>query len=438
MTNNYKTVLTALVLIIIASLAFAISTDQAVAITTTQNNYLMTNETASVLNGQITYKTDKYTVVAATSNSTINAYIPINDTTGVIASQDVEVREIIKTAIIYSKINTQNQNMSASNWPFSYSTKSYFSDLANDFGALKNGLITVQTELNKLTDNQSKELSTSAAEAKTMTDELTLQCTQIETQLEIARQFETNFFNTPDTNNSTKYENYYKEYFNEINTLRNNFNTFDKKLTELSQGIGAAENPLLTIDQKRSFQSILTTPVNTRRLPTFFSQTDQLRTTIEGIFNDAKNSEGFAATLASRKSRSEAWVLIYGRNETLLKVDPSFETLQTAADAVLLSTNVDLWNNQDAVTALKSNYTNAKSRFESSEYEKSKIAATTAINNIKLIITDGIQQTTNNSNELITQVIIGLAAAGIILFIIEKFILNKKKKKEEYDEPEYN
>lgn len=432
-----KMALIALGLIIFASMAFSISADSALAIVSVQNNYLMPNETASVLNGMITYKGEKYIIVAAQGNSTINAYIPVKSSTGEIASQDVEVSELVKTTIIYTKMNQLNQSIPAANWPFSYSTKSYFTDSANDFGALMNSILTVGTELKKINDPAATQLATTAETTQGMADDLAAESTKMADQLDNARVFEQNFFNNPDTNKTSNYENYYSGYFGEMQTIKDKFNALDTKLSELTQGIGALETTKITVDQKGSFQRLLALPTNPKRMPDLFSTTDQLRTEIESVFNEGKNSGGFTATLATRKVRNEAWLLLYGNNAELIKLDKSFVTLQKAANAVLSTDNVDLWENQDAVMALKTNWAGAESRFNNAEYDKAKNFATNAQQNVKQIISGGVKPTVDNTSDIMVKAIIGLVVLVIVIFVVQNLILKKKKKEDEYDPEQY-
>lgn len=432
-----KTAISAIMLIVLAAGVFAISADQAIAIVSVQNNYLMPNETASVSKGLITYSGEQYQIVAAQIDSKINAYIPIKNSTGEIATKDIEVRDLIKTTIIYSQISQLNQSVSAADWPFSYSTKSYFFDLSNDYGALMNSLITVKTELNKLGDSQSKQIASDAETASAMADDLAAESTKMAAQVDGARAFETDFLNNPDTNKITLYENYYDDYFSSVQAIKEKFSALDTKLTTISQGIGALENSALTVDQKRSYQALLAEPVNARRLPNFFSSTDELRTEIEGIFNAGKNSESFATTLASRKTRNDAWQMLYGQNAALIKLDSSFETLQKASTAVLSTDNVDLWANQDAVSALKTNWAGAESRFNNAEYDKAKDFATKAQSNIKLILADGTKPVVNNDTEIIKYAIAGLVIVVVVVFVLQNFVFKKKKDEGESVEEQY-
>jgi glycosylphosphatidylinositol transamidase (GPIT) subunit GPI8 len=178
-------------------------------------------------------------------------------------------------------------------------------------------------------------------------------------------------------------------------------------------------------------------PVNARKLPTFFSQTDQLRATIETTFNEAKNSDTYAATLDSRRIRNEAWKEMYARNEELLKIDKSFQTLEKAANSILAEDVIDLWVNKDAVDALQANWSGAVSRYNNAEYEKAKEFAIKAQKSVKLIIDDGVTPIKDTSQEIIVQIIIVLVVIVIGVFVFENFYLKKKKKPEDYNEPEY-
>lgn len=412
----------------------AISADEAIALTTIQNNYVLSGESASVAKELIQYKANKYIIVAATKGNTVNCYIPINNSIGEIANMDLEIREIIKTTIIYTKMNELNQSITASDWPLSYSTKNTFYDLAKEFTDTKNNVLMTRTELERIKANTA--IITKAKNLESKIEEITRESNNLVNQIEEGRNYETNFLSTPDTNKITKYENYYKNYFESINDYKNSYNEFEAKFNDLIQSIAINED--ITIEDKRNLQTTLSLPKSSGKLPTFFGTTDQLRTTIESVFNASKNSENYATTLKSREVRNSAWKEMYGRNEALLKVDKSFETLELAANAILSNENINEWENEDGVDALKSNWNSAKSRFNNAEYEKAKDYALKAQKNVEQIIQDGIKVNEDNTNNYI-MIILGIMIVALIgLFAYENIYLKKKKKKqEEYDEPKY-
>lgn len=427
-----------MMLILASTMTLALSADEAIAIATVQNNYISSGETASVAKQMISYNNEKFVIVAAQSSGKTNCYIPIKNQTGEIYANDLGIRELIKTTIVYTKTDSLMNSISAANWPFSYSTQNSMTDLANDFTTLMNQITTVQTELNKLNTTEAKTLATKASEAQTLSKDTGTICTEIATEAEKSKKLEQNFLDNPDSNEITKYEAAYKTYFDKINELKLSYTELDNKLNTLSQGIGALETNQLTIDQKRSLLQLLAMPVNASRLPTFFNESVQLRTTMENIFSEAKNSDSYASTLAARKNRNEAWKVIYGYNENLVKLDKSFTTLENASTAILSEENLPQWVNQDAVEGLQTNWSAAKNRYTTAEYEKAKDYAQKAIKNIEQIMADGITTVENNSQDLIIKVIGGLIAAVVIIFVIDKLFLKKKKKPEDYDEAEYN
>ena len=414
----------------------ALSPDEAVAIVSIQNNYLMDGESTSVAKEMIQYKGARYVVVAATKNGIVNCYIPINDSTGEVAKLDLEIREIIRTTIIYSKMNELNQSIAAANWPLSYYTKSTFFYLGKDFATMKNSILTVKTELEKVNVSQTIIDKTTSIQGKI--DDLVKESNSLAEQIDAGRTYEQNFFNSPDSNKTTKYENYYKAYFIAVTNYKTSYDELESQLNELSQAIASLETEELTIDQKRSLQSLLSTPTNARKLSSFFGTTDQMRTTIESVFNTAKNSENFATTLASREIRNLAWNEMYGRSETLIKIDKSFETLEIAANAILSAENKDQWEDQAAVDGLTANWNSAKSRYNNAEYEKAKEYALKAQKNVGQVITGGVKQNVNNTNDYVMIAVGILVVALVGLFAYENFYLKKKKKKEEdFNEPNY-
>ncbi len=432
-----RTIVSLLLIAIIAQVSFGISSEEAIAIVSVRNNYLLTGEIASAAKEMISYKGDSYVIIAAKSNENINCYIPIKNSTGEIASSDLEIRDLIKAAIVYTKMTSLSASKTSSSWPFTHYTKNYYYDLSNDFGSLKNSLLTVRTELNKINSTQAESLVASAGDLIDLSDELAQRSVSLTKNLEQYRLFELEFFNSPDTNEITKYENTYTTYFLEISDMKDLFTELNKEISELSQGIGSLESGELGVDQKRSLINLLQIPINARKLPTIFSENEQLRTEVETIFNESKNSENYATTLINRKKRNEAWKIMYGQNSEMIKVDPSFDTLQKAATSILAEENIEAWKNQEAVAALKTNWDGAVSRYNNVEYDKAKEYALKAERNVKDIMGEGFIQNQINDNSLITMAIIGLVALIIIIFVLQNFVL-KKKKKEEDNEQNYN
>jgi hypothetical protein len=332
-------------------------------------------------------------------------------------------------------MNELNQNIPSANWPFSHSTKNMFNYLSKEFNTTKSKVLTVKTELEKVNANSQVITKTNNLESKI--NEMIRKSDELFNKIEQGRKYEQDFFNSPDSNKILTYEDYYKKYFSSITEYKNAYNEFETNLNELKQLIATLENEELTIDYKRGLQSLLVIPTSAGGLPSFFVTTDELRTTIESVFNSSKNSENYATTLKSREVRNTAWREMYGRNETLLKVDKSFETLEIAANAILSNENINQWSNDNAVDALTANWNSAKSRFNNAEYEKAKDYAIKAQKNVEQIIIDGIKVNEDKTNEYI-MIIIGLLVVALIgVFAYENIYLKKKKKKEDYNEPIY-
>ncbi|MFA6064379.1 MAG: hypothetical protein WCW44_02485 [archaeon] len=439
-----KLALLLLLLLVLSTAVSALSSDEAIALVSVKNNYLLTGESATTTKDPITYQGSQYLVVATMSGDAVTCYIPIRSSDSKIATLDLEIREIIKTTIAYSKMTELKNNTTPADWPFSYSTKNFFYDLSNDFTSLANDILSTQTILNGIGTTEAKTLALQVGLAKNAAEDLSDKSKTLSTQIETSRLYEESYLSGPDTNKTNKYETNYKNFFTSVADFKQEFVDLQTTITEINQGVSTLDPSKLTTDQQKTYQILLTkvpiaiskgTRTNPGKLDSFFSTTDQLRTMIEGVFNSSRNSEGYATTLDARKVRSDAWIKLYGTNETMTKLDPSFTTLQKAATAVLSTENVDYWKDQDSVEALKVNWNGAEQRYNNSEYTKAKEYALKAEKNVTSIMSQGLKQTESPINQdLIIKIVGGLVILLIGLFIFEKYKAKKKNKEDEYNE----
>jgi hypothetical protein len=424
-----------LLLLLIAVTVFALSTDEAIAVVTTKNNYLMNGESANAIKNPITYNNQKYIMVAAQKGDSVTCYIPVKVLDGNIATKDIEVRETVKTAIIYTKMLQLKDSTTPADWLLSYSAKNKFFGLQNDFSQMVGSVLTVKTELDKL-GIIATDLSKTATETKTQLETIATASKDLADEIDLGMQKETNYFSTPDASQNASYQIAYTKLFSAIDDYRTKWGALQTNITKLNQGIGALQTNQLTIDQKRSLQALLSTPTSTRSLDSFFGTTDQIRTLIERAFDSAKESDTLASTLTTRRAKSEAWLVLYGPNPAMQKLDQSFTTLEATANAILSTENIDQWSDTDSVTALKSNWNAAVARFNNLEYDKAKEYANKAQNNAKQVMLAGAKKTEDTVNQdLVIKVIVGLVIILIIVFAYENFIVKKKKPEEEYNEP---
>ncbi|MFA6269404.1 MAG: hypothetical protein WCW13_01665 [archaeon] len=439
-------VLLLLLILSICSTALAISPDEAITIVSVKNNFLMPNETTSVIKEMIKYQGKEYVVVATKSGTSITAYIPLKNSDGNIASLDLEIREIIKTSIIYTEITQLKDTTTPASWPLSYSTKNFFYDLSTDFTGLMNDAISVQTILNAIGTSEAKTLASKADAVQAKAELLSKQSKEVSTQVEEGMKLENSYLAAPDTNLSIKYETAYKNYFSSISQYKLDFVELTNEISQLNSEISILDPSKLTVEQQRSYQILLTkaplaiskaSRTNPAKIDSFLGTNDQMRTLIEKVFANSKSSDGYATTLATRKTRNEAWKAMYGTNDTLIKLNKSFETLEKAATAILSEENVTTWAAKDSVDALTANWSAAKIRYNNSEYEKAKSYALNAQKNVQQIIQEGQTSTTDTtSQDLLIKIIAGLVILVIAVFVFEKFIMKKKTTPEEdYEKP---
>ena len=132
--------------------------------------------------------------------------------------------------------------------------------------------------------------------------------------------------------------------------------------------------------------------------------------------------------------RNDAWKTLYGADNEITSLNPNFNSVAEAAEAILAEENVDYWKNQDSVSALQINWGQAKTKYNNAIYEKAVSFGKDAKKNVKNILKDGVADQEDNSGEIITQIMIVLAVILVAVFILEKFVLNKRKEKMDYEE----
>jgi len=418
-------------LIMLLSLGAALSPQEATDFVSKTNNYLIEGEQAQILPSvTITYRGSDYWVVAAVSRNNPNAFIPINDKKETVATGDIEARKLIETAIVLRNINLLKGDL-VLGWHLSISNKNFFFDLSTGFTEMISKAITVKTELGKLSSPEAQELESLADDIIEELNLLNGQSEQLANFIDQGMEFENNFLDDPDTNELADYEDMHLDIFDAISKYKESYNALNLRISNLKQGISALGE--LTLNDKSALNQTLNLPAQTQRLNSFFGEIDNINESVQGIFSQTSRVDTFVSTLDTRIVRNEAWQILFGVDDDILDADSRFDTLERAAQSILSEENVDLWVAQDDVEALRVNWTQATSRYNSSKYETAKNSGKDAKKNVLRILEEGIQETsTELPQEIIIQAIIILIVIGIGIFLFEKFVM--KKKEEEYEE----
>ena len=422
-----------MVLLVTLNIAIAMSPQEATNYVTSSHNFLVDGENAEILPAvPIQYKNVEYWVVAAASGTTVNAYIPINDDTGEVATGDIEVRRLIDAGIVLRKTQ-QYKNQNSLGWHFSISNRNYFYDLSTAFSEMIPKVVSVKTELSK--SNDTKDLANLAEDIESEFEDMVNESQAAATIINESMDFETKMFSAPDTNQISDYENLNDDYFITITNYKTSYDALSLSLSALKQGIGISE--AIILNNKNAMTQSLNMPTQTAKLSSFFNETDSANQTMQEIFSSTSRTDTYIATLNTRVLRNNAWQILYATNDEILNADARFKTLEEAAENILSEENYGIWIKQDEVEALRLNWTQAKSRYETAKYETAITSGKDAKKNVLAILNEGIGVESNQlPQELIINAIIILVVAAIGLFAYEKF-LKKKKGEEQYDEPEY-
>jgi len=425
-----------IIIILLTSMAFAISPDEAITFVSTANNFLLSGEVAGIQEPRVMIASEKsdYWVVAVLKDNTVNVYIPLNNETSRVEEGDVTLRKLIETNITITKIIQLKNSSYGLNWPFSYTTRSTFDTLANDLLGMVPRVVVVQTEMKKLGTSESRKLELLADDTQALIEELSLKSKSIAEEIDKARAYEEKYLLQPDTNQTKKYKDYFYEHYDDIEEYRTKFTKIETNLNNLKQGIATLQTTSLTQTDKDGLINYLKLPLTTAKLPSFFSQANQTKTAIESVFNSTTNIESLVLNLKTRILRNDTWKIIYGNNTKINKTNNNFYSISEAAKAILDEQNASYWIEQDGVSALKVNWQQTETRYNNQEYEKAKEYAKKAESNIISIFEKGMPAVEDNTNDLLFQIIIVLAVLGVGLFIFENYV-KKKKKAEEYEQP---
>lgn len=426
-----KKIISLILIILISSLVFSLSPNEAVDYVGKTNNFLLNSERGAIISPQvqISYDGDDYWVVAGiTSQENVGVYIPINNNLE-IADGAIEIRELIATEIVLDNSSELKNSYPASDWPFSHPVKTKFYDFENSLNNLSPSIANVINDLDSISG--AEDLEASAREVKDRIDDLSNKSNELASLIEEVIVFESNFFSEPDTNERGDYEDYFEDYFTSVDEYKESYNELKSENDLLRQGIGSFQGEMQN-SQKEFYLSVLKLPNETTLLSSFFSLTETTKTFVEQIFNRSKNIENFVLNLETRKNRNNAYKAIYGFDEKINNENSNFSSLQTAANAILDEENVDFWADQDAVDSLRINYNQAIEKYENGIYDKAISFASSAKKDAIVVLDKEFIEGEDASNDLILYAIIALIIILIAVFLAEKFYF--KKKKEEVNE----
>lgn len=438
--KNYLFILISVLLL--CSLTLALSPDEAITLVSKTNNYLLDNETAGILSPQLMIKnsSEDYWIVVAMKDSTPSVYIPVSNKTENVAEGEVTIRNLIETEIVLTKIKQLKDSSYGLNWPFSYNNRAMFDGLANDMQNMAPKVQIVQSTMADVGSSESRQLELLAKDTAELITKFSNANITIAENTDVSRSLEDKYLNTPDTNLTSKYKSEFDNYYSSLDTYKTDYSKIESNLNALKQGIAALQTDKLTQTDKDGLINYLKLPTTVGKLPSFFSQTNQTKTATDSVFSASKNIEGFVLNLSTRKVRNTTWLMLFGSNVKITKVNKSFYSLSEASEAILAADNVDLWEDTASVTALKTNWAQTKTRYANQEYDKAQEFAKKAETNVLDILEKGIMATENNTNnDLINGAIIVLIILVVGLYVYDKFIVKKKKEGEEnagqYNEP---
>jgi hypothetical protein len=295
-------------------------------------------------------------------------------------------------------------------------------------------VVSVRIELAKSDDT--KELASEVEDIESQLNDMAETSQLVAEIINDSMDFENNLFSSPDTNQIADYEELNTEFFTAISDYKTMYDSLNASLNLVKQNIGLSES--ITLNNKTALTQNLSMPTQASKLSTFFNEIDSANQQMQEIFSSTNRTDTYVATLSTRIMMNDAWKLLYATDDEILEADSRFKTLEEAAENILSEENSTIWVNQDEVEALRLNWTQAESRYESTKYETAINSAKSAKKNVLAIIEDGVIIESNEiPQELIINAIIILLIGVAGLFIYEKILKKKKEDEETEYEQEY-
>lgn len=435
--KSYFAIAGLIFLILISVNALAMSASEAADFVTTTNSYLVIGEQAAILDPKTTYTygENSYWVVVGLKDNSATIYIPINNATAKIADGDLEVRALIETSIVATRMTQLKNSFPVGDWPLSNTMITKFYDLQRALSGKAPILTSIQTTLEQANSTASNTLAQLAEDTQSKLTDLADESSAIASRIEKAKKTEETYLTAPNANDTQTYKTLYDTYFSDIETYSQHYNAIDSAFTSLKQGIAALPMELDSTEKDYMIQS-LSLPDATASLPSLFSKTQETKTLVESIFSSSENVEQLVLELQRRELRNDAWLVMYAQESKLTALNASFTSLSKAAEIILSTDYVDGWKDQESVSALKTNWAQAQAKFNVGEFEKAKSFADKAEVNVEAIINGGVTEKSNElfTQEQLTQIIIALVAIFVVLILVDKLYLKRKKKGYEEDE----
>jgi len=419
---NWRLPVFALLAIFLLPSAFAvISSQRASDYVTKENYFLYENESIKIFpEVKIRNASQYYWLVAVSSGETPAAYIPVLDKKEIsVPDSAAAQRALFKTAdVMWFISNFKGRLSSQDQWFFSTSNASFFSNLSL---VIKNEPFELESIKSDLKDSKAN------AEVSLMNSllvSMSLKSEALSTAISETIGVEQAFFNDPDTNQLNALRDSFDEGFSLAKDLDEEIIKYAASVVRLKDIISKAS---IDASKKNQLLSFANPPDQLSSVSGKVIVADSVKQAIDSAFNSSiSRSKDLVDNLALRIKRNKAAQAMKSNDDDFRqKTDGKFSALEQAWATISSEDYYSFWKNQETLSQLSENYSQAKSFFDKGDYDLSMSYAAKAKNNAVIVLRDGFA--TVEPQGIDWTLWIYFAILLVILFAIIYFLRNRQK-----------
>jgi hypothetical protein len=412
----------ALILFFLCSYVVAIEYDPAQFVTK-QTYMLRENETIGNVK-EIELDGKAYYVVQITTNKDVTGYIALERFEKKVVSEQVKSKQLFQTMHfwdLYLKFKKRVSDNPSYIW---------FILQHEQISTIKQALETEKYELALISQViNTEEVVDKVANLVSMLDSIITDLDELRSAMLDAISFESDFLNAPKAGQETELKEKLLACYEKLEAVFRKKQDYEALLVQLR--IDIANDPNLSIEEKKSLQKTSELPEEAHTIDTWYSSATNMhfKENIENAYLSAlQNSSKFASNVAMRIKRDACYKFIYEENEKLEKETKNeLMTLKTAYDVIMDEKYYEKWLNREQLKEFKTNWAKAISSLEKEDYDNALRYAKKALNNAIAVYKDGFfqQDGTSNINDVLLKALVAIAFILIGILII-KYIMKRK------------
>jgi hypothetical protein len=389
-----------------------------------ETHYLESNQSFSENPFFIEHENSSYWVVVLLSDRTPTGFVALpSNEKKVIESSKIN-RKLFRTAYVLYSIKSYR---GSSNWIFSNSNRGKFDSLSKILSS------DVPFKLNSIKQGTSNE--SIRAKVDLMNSMLSLMSSkagEISDSLNNAISLELKFTSTPSTKDTDELKKAYEKVFSLLQEFKDLKSDYSLSVIELKKLISDSD---ISASEKEQFLALATEPQQLNSINSIFSLSEDVSQRVQEIYFTVDSQVNFwVDDVSLMVKRNSAFNEIYGEDKTFYsKTKNGFYSLNEAFLFVSSEENAPFWKEQEKLSSLKKNFSEAKKAFEQKNYDRAISYAKKAKSNVIVIVSSGFYEDKNVLTENIQAIIFGLIALLVALLLFnnrKKFFSSKEEIKE--------